>query len=133
RASDVPLYFVAEPYLAEWIAPTFEETDEILDFFAGLTGRAYPFPKYSQAAVDNFPWGGMENVSATTLTPLVLADERARADQPPYLLIAHEAAHQWFGDLFTCADWSHLWLNEGFATYCALLYAERSRGTDEFR
>jgi aminopeptidase N len=133
RAGDVPLQFVAEPYLADWIAPTFEETDEILAFLAEYAGTAYPYPKYSQSAVDNFPWGGMENISATTLTPLLLTDERGRRDQPPYYLIAHEAAHQWFGDLLTCADWSHLWLNEGFATYLTLLYVERTRGRDEFR
>lgn len=133
RAGDVPLVFLAEPYLADRIAPTFEETDEILEFLEDFTAYPYPYAKYSQAAVDNFPWGGMENISATTLTPLLLADERAQRDQPPYALIAHEAAHQWFGDLFTCADWAHLWLNEGFATYCALLYVEHSRGQDEFR
>jgi aminopeptidase N len=82
RAGDVPLLFLAEPYLAEWITPTFAETGDILAFLAEFTGLPYPFPKYSQAAVDNFPWGGMENISATTLTPLLLTDERGRRDQP---------------------------------------------------
>jgi aminopeptidase N len=133
QAREVPLTFLCEPRFADSLAPTFAETDEILAFLADFTGVAYPYPKYSQAAADNFPWGGMENISATTLTPLLLSDERGRRDQPPALLLAHEAAHQWFGDLFTCADWSHLWLNEGFATYCALLYLEATRGEDEFR
>jgi len=128
----VPLEYLCEPRYAEWLAPTFAETPEVLSFLSEYCGLAYPYPKYSQAAVDNFPWGGMENVSATTLTPLLLSDERGHRDQPPYGLIAHEAAHQWFGDLFTCADWSHLWLNEGFATYLTLLYVEASRGADEF-
>jgi aminopeptidase N len=133
RAGDVPLQFLAEPHFEQWIEPTFAETDEILAFLEEYTACPYPYPKYSQAAVDNFPWGGMENISATTLTPLLLSDELGQRDQPPYSLIAHEAAHQWFGDLFTCADWSHLWLNEGFATYFTLLYVESSRGEDEFR
>lgn len=133
RAGDVPLQFLSEPRFEDWLEPTFAETDEVLAFLADWTGIPYPYPKYSQAAVDNFPWGGMENISATTLTPLLLGDERAQLDAPPRLLIAHEAAHQWFGDLFTCADWSHLWLNEGFATYLALLYLEHARGIDEFR
>ncbi len=133
RAGAVPLLFLAEPRFEDWLAPTFAETDEILAFLADWTGIPYPYAKYSQAAVDNFPWGGMENISATTLTPLLLGDERARRDAPPRLLIAHEAAHQWFGDLFTCADWSQLWLNEGFATYLALLYLEHALGLDEFR
>ena len=133
RAGDVPLSFLAEPRFEEWIEPTFAETDEILAFLEEWIGIPYPFAKYSQAAVDNFPWGGMENITATTLSPLLLGDERAHRDQAPCFLIAHEAAHQWFGDLFTCSDWSHLWLNEGFATYFSLLYLERTRGVDEFR
>jgi len=133
RAGDVPLYFAAEPHLAEWLGPTFGETDEILAFLAELTDLPYPFAKYSQAAADNFPWGGMENITATTMTPLLLSDERGHRDVSPVHLVAHEAAHQWFGNLFTCADWSHLWLNEGFATYLTLLYLEASRGVDEFR
>lgn len=133
QAGDTPLTFLVEPRYREWLEPTFAETDEILAFLEDLTGVPYPFPKYSQAAVDNFPWGGMENLSATTLTPLILTDERGRLDQPPFFLVAHEAAHQWFGNLITCAEWSDLWLNEGFATYCTLLYLEATRGADEFR
>jgi aminopeptidase N len=129
----VPLLYLAEPHLAEYIEPTFGRTGEILAFLADSVGLAYPYPKYAQAAVDNFPWGGMENISATTLTPLLLADEATHRDQSPEHLVAHEAAHQWFGDLFTCADWSHLWLNEGFATYLTLLWVEHAHGVDEFR
>ena len=64
----------------------------------------------------------MENISATTLTDTALS-RRARAGSTPTAdaLVAHELAHQWFGDLLTCRDWSHGWLNEGFATYFAAL------------
>ena len=51
---------------------------------------------------------------------------------PPVALIAHEMAHQWWGDVVTCKDWRHLWLNEGFASYFDPLYFEYSRGWDEF-
>jgi len=129
----IPLTFAAEPAYRSMMAATFAETDEILAFLSGYTGIRYPYSKYSQVAVANFPWGGMENISATTLTPLTFDDDKGNLDDQSTGLVAHEAAHQWFGDLFTCRDWSHIWLNEGFATYMALLYFEETRGVDEFR
>ncbi len=133
RWEGVPLLYLAEPQYEDWIERAFGETDEILTFLSGYTGIRYPYPKYSQAVVANFPWGGMENVSATTFSPLILTDARGEHDSSATEIVAHEAAHQWFGDLVTCDDWSHIWLNEGFATYLALLYFEESRGVDEFR
>ena len=129
----VPLWFVGEPHYEPLFEASFEETDEILSFFSDYTGRRYPYPKYSQALVANFPWGGMENISATTLTPLTLDEERGHRDSSSHGLVAHEAAHQWFGDLITCDDWAHIWLNEGFATYMTELYFEASRGAEVFR
>ena len=76
----------------------------------------------------------MENVSATTLSTSVLLEpyqpeeDRIATDNA----IAHEMAHQWFGDLVTCADWSHVWLNEGFASYFANLWQEKAEGRDYF-
>jgi aminopeptidase N len=133
QAGEVPLVLACEPRFEPFLDATFAETPDVLAFLTDLAGRPFPYPKYAQSAVDDFPWGGMENASATTLTPQLLSDARGHADQPPFLLIAHEAAHQWFGDLVTCADWSHVWLNEGLATYLTLLYVEHTRGTDEFR
>ncbi len=129
----LPLSYYAEDKYLDWIEEGFAETGAILGFFEEYTGVPYPYVKYSQAVVANFPGGGMENISATTMTPLVFGDELSRRDHSSVTLIAHEAAHQWFGDLVTCKDWTHLWLNEGFATYMALLYYEATRGTDEFR
>ncbi|MEM4089381.1 MAG: M1 family aminopeptidase, partial [Thermoplasmatales archaeon] len=76
--------------------------------------------------------GGMENITATTLTDRVFHDEIAHLDYQSERLLCHELAHQWFGDFVTCKDWSHAWLNEGFATYIAMLYVERFRGRDDF-
>jgi len=128
----VPLWFAAEPRLAPELAETFAETDEILAFLTAVTGVRYPYAKYSQAAVDGFPYGGMENMSATTVTDSAVTDAAGLADVPSTGLVAHEAAHQWFGDLVTCRDWSHAWLNEGFATYFAALYTDSARGNDAF-
>ncbi len=129
----LPLSFVAEPRLAPTLATAFGETDEILEHFGRLTGIEYPYAKYSQVCVEDFQFGGMENISATTMTDTMLRDEAGWRDWEPFGLVAHEAAHQWFGDYVTCADWSHIWLNEGFATYFTELYVEATRGEQAFR
>lgn len=129
----LPLVHRASPELAPWLGPSLAETARVLEVFEELTGARYPYPKYSQACVANFPFGGMENASATTMTETILRDERGLRDDDPTGLVAHEAAHQWFGDLLTCASWPEIWLNEGFATYFTQLYFERTRGVDAFR
>ncbi|HYO05722.1 MAG TPA: M1 family aminopeptidase, partial [Phototrophicaceae bacterium] len=112
---------------------TFSETAQMLKFFEEYFGTTFPYQKYSQVAVDDFEFGGMENSSCTTLTRVVLHDRKISVEyENDLFLVCHEIAHQWFGDLVTCRDWPHLWLNEGFATYCELLYWERTRGVDEF-
>ncbi len=106
-------------------------TPQMVALFEKLTGRAYPWGDYSQVFVSEFIFGGMENTSATTLTDLILHDERAHLDYSAEFLIAHELAHQWFGDLLTCRDWPHGWLNEGFATYAEILWKEEGESRDE--
>jgi aminopeptidase N len=106
-------------------------TPKMLDLFERLTGVPYAFGDYSQIFVSEFIFGGMENTSATTLTDAVLHDARAHADYSAEFLIAHELAHQWFGDLLTCRDWPHGWLNEGFATYSEILWKEEGESLDE--
>ena len=68
--------------------------------------------------------------SITTLTDSTLFTEQTENIRSSQGLMAHELAHQWFGDLVTCKDWSHLWLNEGFATYYAHLYDGHKNGRD---
>ncbi len=129
----IPLRFLAPAQWAGRLESSLAATAAALEFLSEVTGRRYPYSKYSQACVQNFPFGGMENISATTLAVEALSDERGRRDSDPTELVVHEAAHQWFGDLLTCADWSHVWLNEGFATYLTMLFAERTLGQDAFR
>jgi aminopeptidase N len=123
-------YYVHKSRAAD-MERTFRNTTKMLDFFSERFGIEYPWEKYAQVVVEQFMWGGMENTSATTLYPATMHDERALVDGSPDWLIAHELGHQWWGDLVTCKDWSHLWLNEGFATYCEVLWAEHYKGKDE--
>jgi len=110
----------------------FGKTPQMLDAFERATGVPYPYTRYSQIAVADFIFGGMENTSATTQTDRVLHDERAHLDYSADYLAAHELAHQWFGDLVTCRDWAHAWLNEGFATYFEAVWREADDGWDEY-
>src|SRR5256885_6862353 len=95
----------------------FGVTPDMIDVYSRLTGLKYPWDKYAQTTVADF-FGGMENVSATTLVDW-LPDDRAYLDRPWYqwILIPHELAHQWFGDYTTTENWANMWLNEGFAEF----------------
>ena len=106
----------------------FGRTPEMIARFEARYGVRYPWPRYDQVVVSDFIFGGMENAGATTLTELCITDERLGDDWTPEGLIAHELAHQWFGDLVTCQDWSQSWLNEGWATYSETLWFEHARG-----
>jgi aminopeptidase N len=74
----------------------------------------------------------MENTTATTFYEHVLLDKRAAIDITSDDIIAHELAHQWFGDYVTCRDWSEGWLNEGFATFFEHIWREKDLGRDEY-
>ena len=128
--NDLPVTYYVAPEREADARRTFGRTREMLDFFSERFGD-YPWEKYAQVVVEQFTSGGMENTSATTLYQGVMHDERALLDSTPDRLIAHELGHQWWGDLVTCSDWSHLWLNEGFATYCEVLWYEHKLGADE--
>jgi len=106
-------------------------TPELIDFFSKTIGVTYPFKRYSQIFVSDFIFGGMENTTATTLTAEAMLDERAALDRDIDYLVAHELAHQWWGDLVTCREWPEAWLNEGFATYFEYIWRTHSRGRDE--
>jgi aminopeptidase N len=126
------LYYVPEDKKS-YAERSFEHTVHMIRFFEEYLDTKYPYSKYSQVTVEDFMYGGMENSSCTTLTVDTLHDKKAHLDYTSDHLVSHELAHQWFGDLVTCRDWQHIWLNEGFATYCEALYWEDSRGIDEFQ
>ncbi|HEY1681400.1 MAG TPA: M1 family aminopeptidase [Candidatus Tumulicola sp.] len=110
----------------------FSNTPRMIETFEKRTGRAYPYARYSQIAVADFIFGGMENTAATTQTDRTLHDATAHLDFSSDPLVSHELAHQWFGDLLTCRDWAHAWLNEGFATFFEAVWREENLGFDEY-
>lgn len=119
----------------EWVSRMdyfYGRTPNMLNFFSDYI-TPYPYDRYAQTTVQDFEWGGMENVTATTLNRRIHHDENAIPNYRADDLIAHELAHQWFGDYLTCKTWDHIWLNEGFATYFTDLWLEDYLGVDEFR
>ncbi len=134
RVGDLPLDYYVARHIDEATARRFMgHTPRMIRFFGEKTGLRYPYNKYAQVCVPDFVAGGMENITATTMNDGVLVDEIAALEGDADGLVAHELAHQWFGDYLTGKDWSHIWLNEGFASYFASLYVEEDQGDDAFR
>jgi aminopeptidase N len=128
---DVPLTYTVPKGRGDLIDETFGETPDMLSFYSDLLGVKYPWPRYAQSVMHGYG-GGMEWVTATMFGEWVLTERRmgVRARSP---VVAHELAHQWFGNLVTCRDWGHLWLNEGFAIFFGqMLYTEHWRGRDAY-
>lgn len=108
------------------------KTPEMLRFFSEYIGVEYPYDKYAQTVVELYT-GAMEHTTTTTHSFTLLPDKRASLDMDMVPVVAHELAHQWFGDLVTCRDWSNGWLNEGFATYFEEMWGEHDLGNEDFK
>lgn len=130
KHGDLPLAFYTPPSEFAEAANSFEDTAKILSFLESEIGIPFPWAKYFNVCVTDFIAGGMENTSITTLTTRTLFSKSSGNLRTSHRLDAHEITHQWFGDLLTCKDWSHLWLNEGFATFYTHLYEEEKNGHD---
>jgi aminopeptidase N len=131
RAGKVPLHGYVPRGREAQGRELFKKTPAMIAAFSKVFGYPYPYPKYAQSTVFDFTFGGMENTGATTLTVRALQTPEEALDQTYETLISHELAHQWWGDLVTCRDWSEGWLNEGFATYSEIVFWEAEHGRDE--
>jgi aminopeptidase N len=139
----IPLEYYVPRDAARTAKFSFHRTCDALRFFEEYTGVGYRWPNYKQIVVPEFIYGGMENTTSTILMDYTLHDEHAHCpgssfpcpgmeDYTSDPLVAHELAHQWFGDLVTTEDWPHIWLNESFATFMEAIYERHALGEDEF-
>lgn len=124
-------YYVEKEY--EKVArKIFGDTPEMMAFFSKKLGVEYPWVKYSQMVARDYVSGAMENTTATLHQESAQQDARELVDGNGWeSTIAHELFHQWFGDLVTAESWSNLTVNESFADYSQLLWAEYKYGKDE--
>jgi aminopeptidase N len=130
-ASGVPLEFYIEPEDRAKSEPTYRYSKQIFDFLESEIGVAYPWGIYKQVPVRDFLYAGMENTTATVFATDFVVDSIGFNDRNYINVNAHELAHQWFGDFVTAKSGTHHWLQEGFATYYALL-AERAVFGDDY-
>ncbi|POR20651.1 aminopeptidase [Flavobacterium columnare] len=131
RGKNIQLYYKHED--KEKFDYTYKYSKEIFDFLENEIGLSYPWEIYKQAPVEDFLYAGMENTTATLFTQDFVVDKIGFNDKSYVNVNAHELAHHWFGDLITAKEGKHHWLQEGFATYYALLAERHLLGETHFQ
>lgn len=128
---NIPLGIYLYPGREYLVKDAFGNTKEMMRIYEELTGIAFPFNKYDQTIVAKFNLGGMENITATTLsdTDIFFSDTRKDIVED---IVSHELSHSWFGNLVTCRNWAELWLNESFATFMEAAYREKMYGRENY-
>jgi aminopeptidase N len=128
--SGTPLEFYLKEEDKDKFGTTYKYSKEIFDFFEREIGVKYPWEVYRQVPVMDFLYAGMENTTSTVFAQDFVVDEIGFNDRTYTNVNAHELAHQWFGDMVTAQSGKHHWLQEGFATYYALLAEKELFGED---
>lgn len=131
--SKIPIQLYYKPEDASKYEWTYKYSKDIFDFLEKETGVKYPWQVYKQVPVHDFLYAGMENTSATLFAQDFVVDEMGYNDRNYINVNAHELAHHWFGDLITAKEGKHHWLQEGFATYYALLAEKQLLGDNHFQ
>ncbi len=132
-SSKIPLELYYKSDDVNKFEPTYKYSKQIFDFLEKETGYNYPWEIYKQVPVHDFLYAGMENTTATLFSQDFVVDEIGFNDQNYINVNAHELAHHWFGDLITAKESKHHWLQEGFATYYALLAEKNLFGDNHFQ
>ena len=131
--SGTPLEFYLDEKDSTKFEPTFRYSTQIFNFFEKEIGVNYPWEIYRQVPVRDFLYAGMENTTSTIFSQDFVVDKTGFNDKTYVNVNAHELAHQWFGNLVTAQTGKHHWLQEGFATYYALLAEKELFGDDHFQ
>ncbi len=127
-----PLEFYIDKSDVAKFEPTYRYSKQIFDYLEQEIGVKYPWKIYRQVPVRDFLYAGMENTTSTIFSQDFVVDSIGFNDKNYINVNAHELAHQWFGDLITAQSGKHHWLQEGFATYYALLAEKEVFGDDYF-
>ncbi|HLU80782.1 MAG TPA: M1 family metallopeptidase, partial [Flavobacteriaceae bacterium] len=130
--SDIPIKLFYEAKDSLKVETTYLHSGEIFDFLEKEIGVDFPWKIYKQVPVRDFLYAGMENTTLTIFSEAFVIDSVAFIDRNYVNVNAHELAHQWFGNLVTEKSSTHHWLQEGFATYYALLAEKEIFGDDYF-
>jgi aminopeptidase N len=130
--SGTPLEFYIDKNDYSKFEPTYRYSKQIFDYLEQEIGMKYPWKIYRQVPVRDFLYAGMENTTSTIFSQDFVVDSIGFNDKNYINVNAHELAHQWFGDLITAQSGKHHWLQEGFATYYALLAEKEIFGDDYF-
>ncbi len=130
---NIPLGFYVYPGQKAIVPKAYGKTKDMFRIFEALTGVDFPYNKYDQTMVADFQFGGMENITATTMADSEIMMAQFKFGQGLVEdLVSHELAHSWFGNMVTCRNWAELWLNEGFATYMEAAYREKMYGRADY-
>jgi aminopeptidase N len=128
KRRNVELQYLATNYSAAEVRQIFRATPDMLDFFEDRAGVKYADKTYTQVLAA----GGVEQEMSSFTALKESYGKQLLENEQELWLAAHEFAHQWWGNMVTCRDWNHFWLNEGIATFMAAAYLEHRFGREAY-
>lgn len=128
KRRNVELQYLATNYTAIEVRRIFRDTPDMLDFFEARAGVKYADKTYTQLLAA----GGVEQEMSSFTALREAYGKQVLENEQDLWLAAHEFAHQWWGNMVTCRDWNHFWLNEGIATFMAAAYLEHRFGREVY-